>query len=219
DKTASALTTSAGATITPAVTWTGFWMNGYIWVDYNKNQTFEKDLETTGVPKATSELVSYTYYEHTVGSGVDSKGASVVGDEKPERLNSLPFKLPAGLSPGDYRARLIIAWNSIDPCGYSGMGGNGGSVVDFTIRIPVPSRTITLEAKPTIGGTVTGGGTEVGAIGCTAVPNAGYLFVNWTNKNGGAVVSTSATYTDNTDGNKTLIANFVKDTKLSRTGW
>ncbi|MEG2163192.1 MAG: GEVED domain-containing protein, partial [Bacteroidales bacterium] len=169
DKTASVLATSPGSIITPAVTWQGEWMHGYIWIDYNKNGTFEKDLEATGVPKVTSELVSYTFLELP---NRNSKGL-ILGEgdlsyQLPGKLSELPFKIPVNLTAGDYRARLVIAWASDNPCGPSNMGSTGGSMVDFTIRIagtPVPSRTITLEAKPTIGGTVTGGGTEAGAIG------------------------------------------------------
>ncbi|MEG2164473.1 MAG: GEVED domain-containing protein, partial [Bacteroidales bacterium] len=216
DKTASVLTTSAGATITPSVTWQGEWMHGYIWIDYNKNQVFEKDLETTGVPKANSELVSYTFLEvparNSKGLIPTPANPKLISYQLPGKLSELPFNIPAGLAVGDYRARLVIEWASDNPCGTSGIGGNGGAMVDFTIRVEVPiaSRTITLKANPSVGGTVTGGGTHAGAIRCTAVPNPGYIFVNWTNEAGGAEVSTSLTYTDNTEGDKTYVANFVQ---------
>ncbi|MEG2164626.1 MAG: discoidin domain-containing protein, partial [Bacteroidales bacterium] len=140
----------------------------------------------------------------------------------PSKLSELPFNIPVGLAAGDYRARLVIDWASDNPCGATGIGGNGGAVVDFIIRIagaPAAERTITLKANPSVGGTVEGGGTHAGAIRCIATAKAGYVFVNWTNEAGGAEVSKSATYTDNTDGNKTFIANFARDPKLSRTGW
>ena len=67
---------------------------------------------------------------------------------------------------------------------------------------------ITVNANPTAGGSVTGGGAYNYGQSCTvnAVPNAGYTFVNWT-KNG-TVVSTSASYTFTVTGTATLVANF-----------
>ncbi|MEG1998718.1 MAG: GEVED domain-containing protein, partial [Bacteroidales bacterium] len=193
DKTASVLITSAGATITPAVTWVGEWTHGYIWIDYNKNGTFEKDLETTGVPKTNSELVSYTYLGHPHRNSKGPITVSVNPDyQMPGKLSELPFKIPVGLAVGDYRARLVVDWDSDNPCGSNNIGSVGGAMVDFTIRIagaPVAERTITLKANPSVGGTVTGGGTHSGAIVCTAVPSPGYIFVNWTNEAGGAEVS------------------------------
>ena len=115
-----------------------------------------------------------------------------------------------GATPGSF----IIAWG----VGLWNEDDNASSWL-FTRVSFAPSRTITLEAKPAAGGTVSGGGTATGAILCTATPNAGYMFVNWTNKATGEVVSTSATYSENGEGDKTLVANFAKDPKLNRTGW
>ena len=67
---------------------------------------------------------------------------------------------------------------------------------------------ITVSANPTIGGTVTGGGTYNQGQQCTvsATANAGYTFTNWTEN--GNVVSTQANYTFTVNANHTLVANF-----------
>lgn len=86
---------------------------------------------------------------------------------------------------------------------------NTAGDVAFTLlnaaTIPV---TITVNAVPDAGGTVTGGGTyQPGAnVTVQATPTADRTFLNWTEA--GVVVSTSADYTFVADGNKTLSANF-----------
>ncbi len=47
---------------------------------------------------------------------------------------------------------------------------------------------------------------ETGPVTITAVPKEGYKFINWTEE--GQVVSTNASYTDLTAGDKTFVANF-----------
>ncbi len=71
--------------------------------------------------------------------------------------------------------------------------------------------TVNVSANPTIGGSVTGGGTYNQGQSCTvtATANNGYSFVNWTE--GGNVVSTNASYTFVVNGNRNLVANFELD--------
>ena len=70
---------------------------------------------------------------------------------------------------------------------------------------------ITLSASPPEGGTVSGG--DVYSYGddatITAVPNAEYLFINWTDYDYGYVVSAEAEYTFTVSGPRNLVANFV----------
>ncbi len=68
---------------------------------------------------------------------------------------------------------------------------------------------VTVIANPVIGGTVSGGGTFAqGSVATVAaMPNAGYVFTNWTD--GGVVVSTSPSYQFTIAGNRTLTANFT----------
>ena len=70
------------------------------------------------------------------------------------------------------------------------------------------SETITAYANPTNGGTVSGGGTYTIGSTCTltATPYQGYDFVNWTEN--GEEVSTTATYSFEVTGSRTLVAIF-----------
>ena len=162
----------------------------------------------------------------------------VYPDKRPdagtESVKTVTIMVPPTANIGTTRIRFVsdgeactTQWNPVTPmCGTHGTGvlGYAGSVHEFGMKIevgdtPIPERTITLKASPASGGTVSGGGTSTTAISCTATPAAGYLFVNWTNEATGAVLSTSTTYYDNTEGDKTLIANFARDPKIDRSGW
>ena len=81
-------------------------------------------------------------------------------------------------------------------------------IQDINVGGAPQSYTISVSANPTIGGSVTGGGTYNQGASCTvtASPNSGYTFTNWTEN--GSVVSTSASYTFTVTGNRTLVANF-----------
>ena len=69
--------------------------------------------------------------------------------------------------------------------------------------------TITVNASPTSGGTVSGAGTYYSGTSCTltATPNTGYTFTNW--KKGNTVVSTNATYTFEVMESATYTATFT----------
>jgi uncharacterized protein (TIGR02145 family) len=71
--------------------------------------------------------------------------------------------------------------------------------------------TITVSAEPIEGGTVSGGGDYHYGDECTltATANEGYEFVNWT-ENG--VVSAQASYPFTVTGDRTLVANFARET-------
>ena len=82
-------------------------------------------------------------------------------------------------------------------------------IQDINVGGSTQTYTITVSANPTIGGTVSGGGTYNQGASCTvtATANAGYTFTNWTE--GGNVVSTNVSYTFTVTGNRTLVANFT----------
>jgi hypothetical protein len=86
------------------------------------------------------------------------------------------------------------------------------SLVANFVRI---TYTVTTSASPVAGGTTSGGGTVNSGDSVTvqASANAGYNFVNWTE--GGAVVSSSASYTFTVDANRLLVANFTPTYTIS----
>ncbi len=68
---------------------------------------------------------------------------------------------------------------------------------------------VTLTSLPALGGTTVGAGTyaQSSVAAVSAVPNAGFAFVNFTNN--GTVVSTSSSYQFTMAGNTALVANFA----------
>jgi hypothetical protein len=84
---------------------------------------------------------------------------------------------------------------------------NRSLVANFTANSV--SYTITTGSSPSAGGTTSGGRTVSSGtvVTVTAVPNAGYNFVNWTEN--GSVLSSSANYSFTANANRNLVANFT----------
>ena len=78
----------------------------------------------------------------------------------------------------------------------------------YVANFQANSYTITANANPTAGGTITGAGAYNYGSTCTltATVATGYTFVNWTNE--GTVVGTNPTYSFTVTGNTTYVANF-----------
>lgn len=162
DKTANVLEAAAGTEITPVVDWVGEWMHGYLYIDYDKNGEFDLMLGANGYPEANSEVVSYTFYNATGNGdwGQNSKGESIRNNGA---LHNVPsFTIPANLAAGEYRVRLKVDWNHLDPCGHPNenenlLTANGGNIVDFTLRVisNKQSYNVTYQAEGDATGTIT----------------------------------------------------------------
>ena len=135
-------------------------MHGYLYIDYDKDYTFSYTLGSDDYPTADGELVSYTFYSPSDSQwGKNSKGETT---ENNSRLDDVPsFTLPESLAPGEYRVRLKIDWCHLDPCGHpdeiaNTLTGNGGNIVDFTLRIVERPATYTVTLPETVeNGTLT----------------------------------------------------------------
>ena len=92
---------------------------------------------------------------------------------------------------------------------------NAGNTISFSVQMSNSSHAITATATPSIGGTVSGGGTFNSGATCTltATPTEGYTFVNWTEN--GNVISSNSTFSFNVSGDRNLVANF----SLSENHW
>jgi len=98
------------------------------------------------------------------------------------------------------------------------MDGNIELLANF-IAVTSGNFRVNLSALPIAGGTTTGSGqfTANSTITVSALPNPGYVFVNWTE--GGTIASTSSSYQFVLTGNRTLVANYslVPENKFSVT--
>lgn len=76
------------------------------------------------------------------------------------------------------------------------------------LAAPIAQYTVTADASPVEGGTVTGGGTfdEGANVSLEATPAAGYQFINWTEN--GVEVAASTVYDFALTGDRSLVANF-----------
>lgn len=223
DKTDHVLEAYAGEEIQPVVNWAGEWMHGYLYIDYDKDYTFSYTLGSDDYPTADGELVSYTFYSPSDSQwGKNSKGETT---ENNSRLDDVPsFTLPESLAPGEYRVRLKIDWCHLDPCGHpdeiaNTLTGNGGNIVDFTLRIVERPATYTVTLPETVeNGTLTvmngsaalvpGANTveENSELTITAEPAQGYRLESLT-VNGSAFTS-GDTYT--VTGNTEIAVSFAE---------
>lgn len=223
DKTDHVFEAYAGENIQPVVNWAGEWMHGYLYIDYDKDYTFSYTLGSDDYPTADGELVSYTFYSPSGSQwGKNSKGETT---ENNSRLDDVPsFTLPESLAPGEYRVRLKIDWCHLDPCGHpdeipNTLTGNGGNIVDFTLRIVERPATYTVTLPETVeNGTLTvmngsaalvpGANTveENSELTITAEPAQGYRLESLT-VNGSAFTS-GDTYT--VTGNTEIAVSFAE---------
>ncbi len=122
-------------------------------------------------------------------------------------------RMKAGLAQGNYSESITLT--SGDATTQVNLLGqvNQGDVVYYTI---------TAVASPAEGGTITGTGqyADQGTVRLTAIPNEGYIFVNWTEN--GVEVSTNAYWVFTSDSNRDLVANFIAAVTQNQTlnaGW
>lgn len=150
--------------------------------------------------------------------------------------NSRTYKVtvPEDAKIGETRIRVVFGWKQTNletiPSGEEVKNMNSTSIDekknaiarDFLLNIKtldLPQRTVTVQSANTEMGTAVITGTEDQSIttnklnvSVTAKPAAGYMFVNWTNADGGAEVSSENPYVYNGSADITLVANFaVKD--------
>lgn len=186
------------------------WMHSYIYIDQD-GDGFTAQLDSDGYTPI-GDLVAYSAYNTGNDNFKNSLGESATAGGS---LNSIP-QFTAPTMPGTYRMRYKMDWSSINPSGDAGFQSNSGFMVDFMLEVQpaVSSRTITVttetadcvvKANNTIGGVTTNEVVEI-----TAEPAFGYKFVEW--QLNGNVVSTDATYIDETDGDKTYVAVFERMT-------
>lgn len=136
EKLSPAIEVTAGKSVSVNVGYTGRAMHSYFYVDYDNNGFFSYSLNGDGTPASDSELISYTCYQSR-----NSKGESVVPGGN--FVAQLPeFIIPQNLNEGNYRARLKIDWNNIDPAGRdlnvdssNKIWENGGAVLDMTFHV------------------------------------------------------------------------------------
>ena len=117
-----------------------FWLNGYIYIDDDKNGQFEYGVNSDD-HKPTGNLYAYSFYTESTSSdetGYNSAGQQISGDS---RSTHNPPSFVAPTVPLVYRMRCKADWCSIDPGGdkNSHFGGTfanyNGSIFDVTLVV------------------------------------------------------------------------------------
>lgn len=131
-----------GKTYQPVIDYTGTWMHGYVYIDYDQDGQFTPII-SSNKNASGSEAVSYSAYNSASENPLYSMtGTAIRGDSRD--TYSLPsFTIPSDTKPGIYRMRYKIDWNCIDPAGGDGSNStnmqsiksNGGGIIDVLLNI------------------------------------------------------------------------------------
>ena len=139
----SILTVPAGATLTTTFDYNGSWMHGYVYIDLENDKQFSfTDGSTT---QTGTDLQTFSFYSGSFSddsAGYNSLGTRITGDSR-NVLNPPTFQAPT--TPGEYRIRFKVDWNSVDAGGQKALDGtctgsngilaNGGYIVDAILRV------------------------------------------------------------------------------------
>ena len=134
DDASKKFTVTAGSTVTPAFSWTGNAMRGFVYLDFDNDGSFEGASEYTSV---TGDYVSTSLDNGTTAQ-----------EHHLNNKSTLPsFIAPS--TPGTYRMRYKVDWNSTDPAGQDNSGSNyiidnGGSITDVLLVVIPTTTTATI---------------------------------------------------------------------------
>ena len=146
DKTADPeLTCHAGENLTVAFTQgAGIWVNAYFYIDLGNDGQFDFNANSTDI--TGTDVMTYSFYSGDPGddtSGQNSAGTALSGRSR-NTMDCPSFSAPA--TPGLYRVRFKVDWNSLDPAGQLyvndanvGLLRNGGCIVDAMLRVGDPT--------------------------------------------------------------------------------
>lgn len=165
DQTSTVVGLVAGVPVTTTTVGTGSWMHCYLYIDYDNDGVFTPEFEDESVRKvsATSELVSFNLYgggsetnwRNSAGEQPNTTGSASPNGPSPEMPT---FTIPSTVQPGQYRARFILDWDSIDPYGNQATNqliqNNGGEIIDFTIQVLKENVTVTIDTPEAGTGTL-----------------------------------------------------------------
>ena len=123
----------AGEEVQPTFNYSGAWMSGYIYVDWNNDGKFEFAVNDDGTPAEGSEIVSYSAAQVNgtwrKSDGTTSGNGNTIGSPMPK------FTVPAGTPEGFYRMRYKVDWDNLNPAGDNAIISNGGGYIDVMLDV------------------------------------------------------------------------------------
>lgn len=155
DKVDSVLTCEAGDTLTVKFNISGTWMNGYVYIDMNQDSIFQFRPDT--FDQSGTDVMTYSFYSGSFSddsNGQNSEGTKLTNGSRNTTVCP-SFKAPT--TPGKYRIRFKLDWNSVDPGGCVGSDGTltqhnaffdtSGEIVDATLEVKSSTVGISLIQK------------------------------------------------------------------------
>lgn len=145
--TTTVFTVKPGDVVTPKFNYSGTWMGGFVYVDWDRNGIFTCTVNSDGKPASGSDIVSYRGCE-VEGVWRASDGSNVSNGNQIQ--NAMPaFTVPQDAS-GLYRMRFKVDWANLDAAGNPGDANgnntlikNGGAVIDVMLNVQT-NETLTL---------------------------------------------------------------------------
>ncbi len=141
-------TVEAGKKCTASLSFSGTWMNSYVYIDFGNDGEINVGTPTKGKIPEGDDMVSYSFYSEVANSdasGYNSAGKAISGNNR-NTIDLPTFTIPADLPTGDYRMRYKLDWNSIDPKGDIDNAdnnlfmNNGGAIADIILHVDNPNR-------------------------------------------------------------------------------
>ena len=129
----SVFSAKAGTEVQPTFGYTGNWMSGYVYVDWNNDGRFDYGVNDDGTPATGSEIVSYSAAQV---NGTWRKSDGTTRNDGNGLSGGMPkFTIPAGTAPGLYRMRYKVDWDNLNPAGASTIISNGGGYIDVMLDV------------------------------------------------------------------------------------
>ncbi|MBR4936094.1 MAG: glycoside hydrolase family 16 protein, partial [Bacteroidaceae bacterium] len=130
----------AGTEVQPTFNYTGAWMSGYVYVDWNNDGKFEFSVNDNGTPAEGSEIVSYSAAQVNgtwrKSDGTTAANGNTIGSPMPK------FTIPAGTPAGFYRMRYKVDWDNLNPAGGSTIVSDGGGYIDVMLDVHADEVTV-----------------------------------------------------------------------------
>ncbi len=142
--TTTVFTVKPGDVVTPKFNYSGGYMQGYVYVDWDKNGIFTSNVGEDGKPSAGSDVVSYNGCQI---NGAWRKSDGTTAGNGNQIQNAMPtFTVPENAN-GLYRMRFKVDWDYIGAEGNASekntLVGNGGAIIDVMLNVQT-NETLTL---------------------------------------------------------------------------
>lgn len=125
-----------GQTVKPVFGYSGTWMQGYIYIDFNRNGCFD-----VSKPGGKGELGEGNELVTFAGMSLDGGKYNSAGEQLSNLAGVQPpqFTIPEDLEPGYYMMRWKVDWDNCDPAGRvdeeNSIIQNGGAIADVLLHV------------------------------------------------------------------------------------